>query len=32
MITGMIHDHAARMRSFAIAAEVLHDLRRPAAA
>jgi luciferase family oxidoreductase group 1 len=32
MITGMIHDHAARLRSFAIAAEVLNDLRRPAAA
>jgi luciferase family oxidoreductase group 1 len=33
IVTGMIHDHAARRRSFAIAAEVLSDLkaRRPAA-
>ena len=27
IVTGMIHDHAARLRSFAVAAEVLHDLR-----
>ena len=27
MVTGMIHDHAARVRSFQIAAEVLTDLR-----
>ncbi len=27
MVTGMIHDHAARVRSFQIAAEVLSDLR-----
>jgi luciferase family oxidoreductase group 1 len=26
MVTGMIHDHAARMRSFAIAAEVLSNI------
>lgn len=26
MLTGMIHDHAARVRSFGIAAEVLRDL------
>jgi hypothetical protein len=33
MITGMIHDPAARLRSFEIAADVLRDLRqRPAAA
>ncbi|MFD1510069.1 LLM class flavin-dependent oxidoreductase [Lacimonas salitolerans] len=33
MVTGMIHDHAARVRSFEIAADVLADLRRaPAAA
>ncbi|WP_128253946.1 LLM class flavin-dependent oxidoreductase [Falsirhodobacter deserti] len=32
MVTGMIHDHAARKRSFAIAAEVLGDLVLPAAA
>lgn len=32
MITGMIHDHAARLRSVAIAAEVLRDLVVPAAA
>jgi luciferase family oxidoreductase group 1 len=28
MVTGMIHDNAARVRSFQIAAEVLSDLRR----
>jgi luciferase family oxidoreductase group 1 len=27
MVTGMIHDHAARVRSFGIAAEILRDLR-----
>jgi hypothetical protein len=27
LVTGMIHDHAARVRSFQIAAEVLTDLR-----
>lgn len=27
MVTGMIHDHAARVRSFEIAAEVLRELR-----
>ena len=27
MVTGMIHDHAARVRSFEIAAEVLNELR-----
>ena len=27
MITGMIHDHSARVRSFGIAAEVLTELR-----
>ena len=32
MITGMIHDHAARLRSFEIAAEALRDLAAPAAA
>ncbi len=33
MVTGMIHDHAARVRSATIAAEVLADLRdKPAAA
>ncbi|SDX08118.1 LLM class flavin-dependent oxidoreductase [Roseicitreum antarcticum] len=33
MVTGMIHDHAARVRSFEIAADVLTDLRKaPAAA
>jgi alkanesulfonate monooxygenase SsuD/methylene tetrahydromethanopterin reductase-like flavin-dependent oxidoreductase (luciferase family) len=33
MVTGMIHDHAARMRSATIAAEVLEELKaRPAAA
>lgn len=33
MVTGMIHDHAARVRSFAIAAEVLSELKaKPAAA
>jgi alkanesulfonate monooxygenase SsuD/methylene tetrahydromethanopterin reductase-like flavin-dependent oxidoreductase (luciferase family) len=26
ILTGQIHDHSARMRSFEIAAEVLHDL------
>ena len=26
MVTGMIHDHAARLRSFAIAAEALYDI------
>jgi hypothetical protein len=26
MVTGMIHDHAARIRSFEIAADVLADL------
>lgn len=30
MVTGMIHDHAARVRSFEIAAEVLTDLRHAA--
>jgi luciferase family oxidoreductase group 1 len=32
MVTGMIHDHAARVRSFQIAAGVLADLQRPARA
>ena len=32
MITGMIHDHAARLRSFEIAAQALGDLRSKAAA
>lgn len=32
MVTGMIHDHGARVRSFEIAAEVLTDLREEAAA
>lgn len=32
MITGMMHDHAARVRSLQIAAEVLADLTTPAAA
>ncbi len=32
MITGMIHDHAARLRSVTIAAEVLKGLTTPAAA
>ena len=32
MITGMMHDHAARVRSLEIAAEVLADLTTPAAA
>ncbi|MGY6633835.1 MAG: LLM class flavin-dependent oxidoreductase [Alkalilacustris sp.] len=32
LVTGMIHDHAARVRSFRMAAEVLSDLRQPAAA
>ena len=33
MITGMIHDHAARLRSFEIAAEILTEMReQPAAA
>jgi luciferase family oxidoreductase group 1 len=32
IVTGMIHDHAARLRSFEIAAEVLADLRDPAVA
>ena len=32
MVTGMIHDHAARVRSFAIAAEVLTELRAARAA
>ncbi len=32
MVTGMVHDHAARLRSFAIAAEVLADLTNPAQA
>jgi len=33
MVTGMIHDHTARVRSFEIAAEVLQDFRhQPAAA
>ena len=27
MITGMIHDHAARLRSFEIAAEILQEMR-----
>ena len=31
MVTGMIHDHAARRRSVQIAAEVLDDLRAPVA-
>jgi alkanesulfonate monooxygenase SsuD/methylene tetrahydromethanopterin reductase-like flavin-dependent oxidoreductase (luciferase family) len=26
MVTGMIHDHAARLRSFAIAAKALTDI------
>ena len=26
MLTGMIHDHAARLRSFQIAAEVMQSL------
>jgi hypothetical protein len=26
MVTGMIHDHAARLNSFAIAAQALSDL------
>ncbi|MCG3267852.1 LLM class flavin-dependent oxidoreductase [Yoonia sp. I 8.24] len=29
MVTGMIHDHTARLRSFEIAAQVLTDLRAP---
>ncbi len=29
MVTGMIHDHTARLRSFKIAAQVLTDLRAP---
>ena len=32
MITGMMHDHAARVRSLEIAASVLSDLITPAAA
>lgn len=33
MVTGMIHDHTARMRSFEIASDILADLReKPAAA
>lgn len=32
MVTGMIHDHAARLHSFAIAAEVLGDLSQAKAA
>lgn len=32
MVTGMIHDHAARLRSFEIAAEVLGELREEAIA
>ncbi len=32
MMTGMIHDQTARLRSFEIAAQVLTDLRKPAAA
>jgi len=32
IVTGMIHDHAARKRSFAIAAEALRDLTRTAQA
>ncbi len=32
MVTGMIHDHKARLRSFAIAAEVLGDLSQAKAA
>jgi luciferase family oxidoreductase group 1 len=32
IVTGMIHDHDARLRSFAIAAEVLADLRKDAVA
>jgi luciferase family oxidoreductase group 1 len=32
MITGMMHDHTARLRSLQIAAEVLSDLTTPAAA
>lgn len=31
MVTGMIHDHAARLRSFSIAAEALKDLTSPTA-
>jgi len=26
MVTGMIHDHAARLKSFAIASEALSDI------
>ena len=32
MITGMIHDHAARLRSFKIAADILSDLVKPTVA
>ena len=32
MVTGMIHDHTARLRSFEIAAEILTDMRSQAAA
>jgi hypothetical protein len=32
MITGMMHDHEARIRSLEIAASVLADLAKPAAA
>ena len=32
MVTGMIHDHEARVRSFEIAADVLSDLRSEAVA
>ena len=32
MITGMMHDHTARVRSLEIAASVLTDLIQPAAA
>jgi alkanesulfonate monooxygenase SsuD/methylene tetrahydromethanopterin reductase-like flavin-dependent oxidoreductase (luciferase family) len=32
ILTGQIHDHAARLRSFEIAAEVMQDIHLPAAA
>ncbi|MEP1201626.1 LLM class flavin-dependent oxidoreductase [Tateyamaria sp.] len=32
MVTGMIHDHAARLRSFAIAAEALSNISKPSEA
>ncbi|MFM7443166.1 MAG: alkane 1-monooxygenase, partial [Tabrizicola sp.] len=32
MITGMMHDHTARVRSLKIAASILSDLTTPAAA